>query len=157
MLFMVGGLAPHQFFFLNVQIYMKDAEHAESKEKSNFRFSFFKLWWFLWRHHPNFQCIFHDNLKNKKSKNFLIIFFILFSTLRIIHENRIKTEKGGDLHVVSWEIPFCLVHNRGRGDWQYDHIPPDLEIIRNLFLWVLGTAVLVYLTYSQRYFVIDSD
>ena len=32
------------FFFKSVQIYMKDAEFAESKEKSYIRFLFFELW-----------------------------------------------------------------------------------------------------------------
>ena len=35
------------FFSKSVQIYMEDAELAESKEKSNFRFLFFELWSFL--------------------------------------------------------------------------------------------------------------
>ena len=42
-----GGQSSHQIFFSknvyshkNVQNYMKDAEFAESKEKSNFRFLF---------------------------------------------------------------------------------------------------------------------
>ena len=82
------------FFIKSFQIWMKDTESAESKEKSNFRFFqflFFKLWSFLWHHHPNFQWIFH-NLKNFKNVD---LFFILFSTLHIIHKNWIKTDGGG--------------------------------------------------------------
>ena len=37
----------YNFFFKSGQIYMKDAECAESEEKSNFRFPFFELWSFL--------------------------------------------------------------------------------------------------------------
>ena len=85
----------NNFFFKFDQIYMKE---PESTEKSNLRFFqllFLEL--FLWRHHPNFQWIFHDYLKNKNQR----IFFIVFSTLRIFHESGIKTEVGG-LLVVSW-------------------------------------------------------
>ena len=36
-----------KFIFKSVQIYMKDAECTELKEKSNIRFLFFELWSFL--------------------------------------------------------------------------------------------------------------
>ena len=42
---------------------------------------------------------FHDNYKIKIGKSF----YIHFSTLRIIHKNRIKTEGEGGLHILSWE------------------------------------------------------
>ena len=54
--------------FISVQIHMKDAESAESKEKSNFRFFqflFFEFWSFLY---PNFRWIFHNDSKNKNWK-----------------------------------------------------------------------------------------
>ena len=41
--------------------------------------------------YPNF----HPQLEKYKLENFFIIFPILYSTLSIIHENRIKTEGGG--------------------------------------------------------------
>ena len=82
-------------FTKKFQIYMKATDSAESEEKSNFRsirFLFFELWSFLWHHQPNFWWIFHENSKNKKSEN---LFLICFSTLHIIHKNRIKTEGSG--------------------------------------------------------------
>ena len=42
---------------------------------------------------PQFSMNFHDNSKNKNRKQiYFISFFILVSTFRIIHKNRIKTE-----------------------------------------------------------------
>ena len=58
------------FFFLKKsQIHMKDAEWAESKEKSYFRFSFFELWLFLYSNHPIFRWIFTKTQKIKIGKS----------------------------------------------------------------------------------------
>ena len=57
---------------------------------------------------PQFSMNFH-NSKNKNRIIFLIIFLILFSTLRIIHKSGIETE--GDLLVVRWEIPLFSYTN----------------------------------------------
>ena len=78
---------------------MKDAQCAESNEKSIFRFfPIFnfrvfvkihrKLGWFEYKN--------DHNSKNKNRKKFESWFFIRFSTLRIFHENRSKTEWVGE-------------------------------------------------------------
>ena len=43
------------FRFRSGQIYMKNAEYAESKEKSYFRFIFFELWSFFTQNMVNFR------------------------------------------------------------------------------------------------------
>ena len=76
---------------LVVQIHMKDAESAESKEKSNFRFFrflFFELWSFLYSNLPNFFCL--QNCSNlckrcgigwiKRKIKFKIFPIIIFSS-----------------------------------------------------------------------------
>ena len=60
---------PAFFFFKSVQIYMKDAEYAESKEKSNFRFFIFLVMVIFVLKCPQFSMSFHDNMKNKNRKN----------------------------------------------------------------------------------------
>ena len=67
----------HQNKIKIIQIYMKNLESDEWKEKSNFRFFpflFFELWSFLSRHHPNFRCIFTITWKTKIAKNFHFVF-----------------------------------------------------------------------------------
>ena len=63
------------FFFLSKVFkftWLKNAELAESKEKSDFYFSSYgQFWSFWWRHHPNFRWNFHDNSKNKNLRTFL--------------------------------------------------------------------------------------
>ena len=83
------------FIFKSAQVHMNDAESVESKEKSNFRFSqflFLEIWSFFVLKEPQFSMNFHDNSKNKNRKFFVLLFFILSSTHRIIHKDRIKTE-----------------------------------------------------------------
>ena len=81
------------FFFKSDQIYMKDPESAESKEKSNFRFwpiSIFRVmvifWSFLWR---------HDNSKTKNRKKiiFRFSFYLAHSALSIKPDQ--NWEEGG--------------------------------------------------------------
>ena len=78
---------------------MIDAECAESKEKSNFRFSNF-----YFSSYGHFSVIFvtssnqslmnfSDSFKNK-IREFFSIFFILFSTLLIIHKTHIINALG---------------------------------------------------------------
>ena len=69
------------FFFKSVQNYMKDAECAETKEKSNFGLLFLSYSNICTQNNPQFSMNFHDNLK-KNRKN---TFFIRFSTLLIFH------------------------------------------------------------------------
>ena len=47
------------------------------------------FWSFLWRHLPNFRCIFHDDSKTNIGEFFYVFFFILYSTFRIIHKNNL--------------------------------------------------------------------
>jgi len=81
-----------QYLNKSVQIYMKDAEYVESNEKSIFQLLFFEFWSFLYSNHPNFRWIFIITWKIW-SENW---YFIRFNTLRIFHENRSKTEEGGE-------------------------------------------------------------
>ena len=68
--FLVGGEAPHQkkiefiyfskmfqqiFFLKRVQIYMKDADCAETNEKSFFPLLLIELWSILYLNHHNFR------------------------------------------------------------------------------------------------------
>ena len=56
------------------------------------------FWSFLWRHHPNFRWIFHDNSKNKNWRIFLLFFPYYMAHS---HKNRIKTEgEGGCISLV---------------------------------------------------------
>ena len=81
---------------------MKDPESAESKEKSNFRFSDFYFWSYGYFCSKNcrFSMNFHDNLKNKNRK-------IDFSLDSAHFASFIKTGaklRVGGLHMLSWEI-----------------------------------------------------
>ena len=83
---------------------MKDPESAESKEKSNirlYRFLVFELWSFFGQFCSKNRKFSMNFLMTRKLKigEFLYYIFILFSTLRIIHKNWIKTEGGGGLVV----------------------------------------------------------
>ena len=60
------------FFFKSVQIYIRDAEYAETNEKSIFRFfekSIFRAMVIFVLKSPQFSMNFHDNSKNKNWKN----------------------------------------------------------------------------------------
>ena len=73
---------------------MKDAECAAANEKSNSRFFrclVFVLWSFLYSKYGQVSMNFYDNSKNEIGKKINSL-FIPFSTLPIIHKNRIKTE-----------------------------------------------------------------
>ena len=101
------GMHASIFFFKRGQIYMKDVESTESKEKSKFgffRFLFFELWLFLVifvKKNCKFSMNFHDSSK-KNRENRKHLFFIQFITLRIFHESGIKTEgRGEGLHSIS--------------------------------------------------------
>ena len=74
-------------FFKSGQIYMKDAERAESKEKLIFRFLFFELWSFMYSN-----------------------FHFLFSKFRTFHKNMTISERGeGGLHILSWDRACGLI------------------------------------------------
>ena len=110
-----GGSTPHQkkcssIFFKGFKFTwkMRNVLNQKKNQISDFsNFYFFELRSFLWHHHTNFQWIFHDNFKNNIRKN-VSIFFILFSTLHIIHKNHIINAKlrGGEggLHILNWEM-----------------------------------------------------
>jgi len=83
---------------------MKDPESAESKEKLNlrfFRFLFFELWSFFGHFFDVITLIFVQffmiTRKIKIGEFFIIIFFILFNTHRIIYKN--KTERGRGVYI----------------------------------------------------------
>ena len=84
------------FFFTSGQIYMKDAEYAESKKKLIFWFLFFEFWSFLWLHHHNFRWIFTITRKIKIAKTFYLV-FILFSKFRNFHKNLTTSEGRGSV------------------------------------------------------------
>ena len=56
------------------QIFMKDAEYAETKQKSYFRFLFFKLWGKFIENWPFFE---GKNDHNSRDKNLNIDFYSL--------------------------------------------------------------------------------
>ena len=58
------------FFFTRVQIYTKDAECAETIEKSNFLFLVFEIWSFLYSKLVNFSLLFEYKVDhNSKTKH----------------------------------------------------------------------------------------
>ena len=87
----------NNFFFKSVQIYMKDAECDETKEKSIFWFLFFALWGFLVifvLKSPQFSMNIHDISININRK-------IDFSFDSVLSASFIKT--GAKLHILSLE------------------------------------------------------
>ena len=79
---------------------MKDAEWAESKEKSYFRFFWFLFssYGLFWLNHPNFRYIFSITRKIKIWK------FIFHSIHHIVHLSwKWDQNWGGGLHILSWE------------------------------------------------------
>ena len=82
----------NQFFFKSVHIFMKDAECAETNEKSNFRFLFFRVMVNFYSKHPNFWRIFTII---RKIKNLKYDFLFHFSRFRIVHKNLTISVGGG--------------------------------------------------------------
>ena len=70
------------FFFKSFQIYMKDLESAESKEKPNFwslQFLFFQFGNFFTQNNPNFRWIFTHSSKNRKINLFRFSLYSAYS------------------------------------------------------------------------------
>ena len=76
------------------QIYIKDAEYDESKEKdSDFPDFYFSSYGHFYGHFCTENCQFSIGKLN----------FIRFSKLRTFNENRNKTEGERGLHVLTWD------------------------------------------------------
>ena len=78
---------------------MKDAECAESSEKSIFRFLSFRVMVIFVLKSPQFSMNFHDNSKNKNRK----IDFSLDSAHYVSFIIKGEKLRGGGLHILSWE------------------------------------------------------
>ena len=94
------------FFFKSVEKHIKDAESAETDEKSIFRmlrFLFFRVMIILVPKSPQLSII-NPWLEKCEAKIYFISIFIIFSTFRIFHKNLATSEGGGGgLHIISWE------------------------------------------------------
>ena len=117
-------------FCLHRKIQIKSGESNRQNRKKN-QISYFSNFYFSSYGHfcsktCQFSFEFSRQLEKWKSENW---FSIRFSTFRVIHENRIKTEGGGDLHV--WTGSYIYIHIN-----QIEHIYIYLLIHIYIYMYI---------------------